>query len=118
MSEEFLSNKFGYSEMYEWSQIPTHGYKLGRFVQFDPEYPTKIKLCADTNNIVGVTTVNATIVSDDPDEWFFKNAYNEYGDIYLKKEVLAVGGMEYDQKNEISLDFEFSNQKGQKNTNF
>lgn len=103
MSEELLSNKFGYSEMYEWSQIPTHGYKLGRFVQFDPEYPTKIKLCADTNNIVGVTTVNATIVSDDPDEWFFKNAYNEYGDIYLKKEVLAVGGMEYDQKNEISL---------------
>lgn len=101
--DEELVNKFGYSEMYEWSEIPNREYKLGRFVQFDPEYPGKIKLCADTTNIIGVTTVNSVVVSDNPDEWFFKNAYNEYGDIYLKKEVLSVGGMEYDQQKEISF---------------
>jgi hypothetical protein len=102
MNEELI-NKFGYSEMYEWSSIPEQEYRLGRFVQFDPEYPGKIKLCSDFNNIVGVTTVNTVVVSDDPSEWKHKNFSNEYGDLYLQKERLAVGGMEYDQEKEISF---------------
>lgn len=99
---EDLIQKFGFSEMYEWSQIPEHGNKHGRFVQFDPEYPNKIKLCSDFKNIVGVTTINSTITSDDPNTWFAKNLFNEYGDIYLKVETLSVGEHQYDQENEMS----------------
>ena len=100
---EDLIQKFGFSEMYEWSETPAQEYKLGRFVQFDPEYPGKIKLCADTKNIVGVTTINSVIDSDNPSEWHAKNLSNEYGDIYLRKERLAVGGKQYDQQEELAF---------------
>ena len=100
---EDLIQKFGFSEMYEWSEIPAQEYKLGRFVQFDSEHPGKIKLCADFKNIVGVTTINSVLDSDNPTEWHGKNLANEYGDVYLRKERLAVGGKQYDQNEEMAF---------------
>jgi len=100
--DDSLINKFGYSEMYEWVNIPPANKKLGRFVQFDENEPEKIRIAIDDKRIVGITTVNSTVDSDCPDEWPSKNLQNEYGDIYLKKERLAVGAKVYDQFEEIS----------------
>ena len=99
---EDLIQKFGFSEMYEWSQTPDTNNRHGRFVQFDPEYPNKIKLCSDCKNIVGVSTINASIVSDNPEEWCSKNLFNEYGDAFLQVETLSVGEQVYDQENEMA----------------
>jgi len=52
--------------------------------------------------VIGVTTVNAVSESDNPDEWKYKNLCNEFGDLYLRKEKLAVGEKVYDQLNEIN----------------
>lgn len=97
-----LIQKFGYSELYEWSLVPNKEDKIGRFVTFDPEYPGKIKLCENSDNILGVTTVNSVIESDNPEIWHKENLSNEYGDIYLQKERLAVGEKVYDQFLEMS----------------
>lgn len=98
-----LIQKFGYSEMYEWNEIPSNDSKLGRFVTFSKEDSTKItKVNKEGQYVIGVTTVNSVIDSDNPDEWKYKNICNEYGDLYLQKEKLAVGEKVYDQLNEIN----------------
>lgn len=98
-----LIQKFGYSEMYEWNEIPLNDSKLGRFVTFSKEDSTKItKVNKEDQYVIGVTTVNSVIDSDNPDEWKYKNICNEYGDLYLQKEKLAVGEKVYDQLNEIN----------------
>ena len=94
--------EFGYAEMYEWANVPDNSQRLGRFVTFDKEKPGMIVAAHDDNFIVGVTTVCAEDTSDDPDEWKFSYLCNEYGDLYLKKERLAVGAKQYDQYNEIN----------------
>lgn len=99
---EDLIQKFGFSEMYEWSTLPEANIKFGRFVQFDESNPGKIKLCSNCSNIVGVTTINSVIDSDNPTEWSGKNIANEYGDVYLQRERLAVGSKEYDQNGEMA----------------
>ena len=98
-----LIQKFGYSEMYEWNEIPSNDSKLGRFVTFSKEDSTKItNVNKEGQYVIGVTTVNSVIDSDNPDEWKYKNICNEYGDLYLQKEKLAVGEKVYDQLNEIN----------------
>ena len=98
-----LIQKFGYSEMYEWDEIPTNETKLGRFVTFSKNNPSKIvKVNKDNQQVIGVTTVNSVLDSDNPEEWKYKNLCNEYGDLYLKKEKLVVGEKIYDQLNEIN----------------
>lgn len=98
-----LINKFGYSEMYEWvTNPPPHTKRYGRFVQFDENETNKIRLAIDHKNIVGVTTINSVCDSDLPEEWHQKNMQNEFGDLYLRKEKLAVGNKVYDQFEEIS----------------
>ena len=94
--------EFGYTEMYEWANIPENEHRLGRFVTFDKEKPGMIVAAHDDDFIVGVTTVCAEDTSDDPDEWKFSYLCNEYGDLYLKKERLAVGTKQYDQYNEMN----------------
>ena len=47
--DDSLINKFGYSEMYEWVNIPPANKKLGRFVQFDENEPEKIRIAIDDN---------------------------------------------------------------------
>jgi len=94
--------EFGYAEMYEWANVPDNKQRLGRFVTFDKEKPGMIVAAHDDNFIVGVTTVCAEDTSDDPDEWKFSYLCNEYGDLYLKKERLAVGAKQYDQYNEMN----------------
>ena len=98
-----LIQKFGYSEMYEWEKVPENDRKLGRFVTFSKEDTSKI-VCVSKKNqpVLGVTTVNTVIESDNPTEWKYKNLCNEYGDLYLRKEKLAVGEKVYDQLNEIN----------------
>ena len=81
---ENLINKFGYSEMYEWSELFKYDIiPFGRFVSFDKNEPGKIKLANDNDSIIGVTTINSTITSDDPNEWQGKYLCNQYGDILL-----------------------------------
>ena len=93
-----LIQKFGYTEMYEWSS-PSNK-RLGLFVQFDKRHPNKIQPYTGDGVLVGVSTVCSVKESDNPDNW--KSAYlcDEVGDYYLKKETLAVGVKEYDQKEE------------------
>lgn len=99
-----LIQKFGYSEMYEWFEIPRPEHKLGRFVTFSEDAPDKIVPVSKKGQFVlGVTTVNSLCDSDDPNTWRYKNICNEYGDTYLRKERLAVGNKVYDQVNEINF---------------
>lgn len=101
---ENLIQKFGYSEMYEWDETPLPEFRLGRFVTFSTNNPDKIRPVSSADQfIVGITTVNSVSDSDDPDEWKYKNICNEYGDLYLTKERLAVGEKVYDQLNEMNF---------------
>jgi len=98
-----LIQKFGYSEMYEWEEVPGSNARLGRFVTFGKKSKNKItKVNKQDQYVIGVTTVNSVIDSDNPDEWKYKNLCNEYGDLYLRKEKLAVGEKVYDQLNEMN----------------
>lgn len=98
-----LVNKFGYSEMYEWTVFPGQENKFGRFVQFNKIESDKINLAYnDETPIVGVTSINYVEASDNPDFWSKKYMSNEYGDIYMTKEKLAVGNKVYDQVEEFS----------------
>ena len=98
---ENLIQKFGYTEMYEWSNASNK--KLGLFVQFDKRNPNKIQPYTGDGVLVGVSTVCSTIESDNPENWRFAYMANEVGDLYLKKETLAVGIKEYDQNEEMSF---------------
>jgi len=93
---------FGYTEMYEWAEVPEHKDRLGRFVTFDKKNPNKIKFAHNDDNILGITTVCAEVTSDDPDEWKYAYLCNQYGDLYLQKERLAVGAKQYDQFMEMN----------------
>ena len=98
-----LIQKFGYAEMYEWENVPENDRKLGRFVTFSSNDKSKIvPINKQDQYVIGVTTVNAISESDNPDEWKYKNLCNEYGDLYLRKERLAVGEKVYDQLNEMN----------------
>ena len=104
MENEDLIQKFGYSEMYEWLNVPRPEYRLGRFVTFSTDVPGKIVPVSKKGQyVIGVTTVNSICDSDDPENWRYKNICNEYGDVYLRKEKLAVGTKVYDQVNEINF---------------
>ena len=94
--------EFGYTEMYEWSKVINNEEKLGKFVTFDKEVPGKITFAHDNDYILGISTVCAVDTSDDPDEWKYSYLCNEYGDLYLKKERLAVGTKLYDQYSEMN----------------
>jgi len=96
--------RFGYSEMYEWAKLPLQEHRLGRFVTLSKDSPDKIvPVSKTTDYVLGVTTVNSLIDSDDPSDWKYKNICNEYGDLYLTNEKLAVGTKVYDQVNEMNF---------------
>ena len=65
-----LMNKFGYSEMYEWSELFEFNIvPYGRFVSFDNNEPGKIKLANNYDNIIGVTTqIIYTIILESYDD--------------------------------------------------
>lgn len=97
-----LMNKFGYSEMYEWSELFKFDIvPYGRFVTFDSNEPGKIKIANNYDNIIGVTTINSVITSDDPEEWQGKYLCNEFGDIYLQEKEQASAVNAYDDINEM-----------------
>ena len=58
-----LIQKFGYSEMYEWSNIPENNARLGRFVTFDTKNEKDkskiIPVSKEDQFILGVSTVNS-----------------------------------------------------------
>ena len=100
---EKLVNKIGYAEMYEWSLFPGPENKFGRFVQFNSLQHDRINLTLDENTpVIGVTSVNYVLQSDNPEQWAKRYLSNEYGDIFMTKERLAVGNKEYDQIEEFS----------------
>lgn len=101
-SNDFVQ-KLGFSEMYEWVQ-PIPEQRLGSFVSFSKEEPNKIVPCGENPGaeIVGVTTINSTIESDNPKNWSKAYMYNEVGDMFLTKERLAVGQKVYDEVLELN----------------
>ena len=95
-------NKFGYSEMYEWSELFKFDMvPYGRFVTFDEKEPGKIKLANKGDYPIGVTTINTIMTSDDPEEWQGKYLCNEYGDCFLQEKDKAVAVNVYDDINEM-----------------
>jgi len=97
-----LMNKFGYSEMYEWSELFKFDIvPYGRFVTFDENESGKIKLANKGDYPIGVTTINAAITSDDPEEWQGKYLCNEYGDVFLQEKDKVVAVNNYDDINEM-----------------
>lgn len=97
-----LMNKFGYSEMYEWSELFEHNIvPYGRFVTFDKKEPGKIRLANCNEPVIGVTTINTVITSDDPKEWQGKYLCNEFGDTFLQEKDKAVAVNAYDDINEM-----------------
>lgn len=99
---EKLVNKFGYSEMYEWVVYPGDTNKYARFVQFNDSQPSKINLVRNDKNVIGVSTINYVEASDNPENWHLRYTANEYGDLFMMKERLAVGNKTYDQIEEFS----------------
>lgn len=103
MENNELINKFGYCEMYEWSQIPIDQYRYGRFVEFDENYPDKIRFVVSGKSIIGVASINYNgTISDDMDHWWLENQFDDYGDILMRNETLAVGIKQYDNNKEMS----------------
>lgn len=96
MENNDFTQKFGYTEMYEWANPELVQNKLGVFVQFDKNQPEKISP-ASTGEIIGVSTINSLTISDNPDQWKYANICNEVGDLFLQKEKLAVGQKVYDE---------------------
>lgn len=93
---------FGFSEMYEWSEIPTEGISLyGKIVQFDPNCPGKIRLAQNNENIIGITTLNSVIDSDDPDHWQYQYVFNSYGDIFMTPNQYTSCYESYDSELEV-----------------
>lgn len=101
--EQIHLQPFGYSELYEWENIPEE--KIARFVTFSKDTPNKIILFGENENdiCVGVSTINSVIDSDITNVWHGKYKKNEYGDYYLEKERLAVGTKVYDENLELSF---------------
>ena len=95
-------NQFGYSEMYEWSELFKFNIvPYGRFVTFDNNEPGKIRLGHTSDYIIGVTTINAVCTSDNPEEWQGKYLCNEYGDCLLQEKDIATAHEHYDDVKEI-----------------
>ena len=103
MEQNDFTQKFGYAEMYEW-KLPVPKIRLGTFVSFDNEEPNKIVLYGENPGaeVLGVTTINSTVNSDNPDHWNKAYMCNEVGDMFLRKEKLAVGQKVYDELLELN----------------
>lgn len=100
-TNERMYQDFGYTEMYEFSEVPLK--KFGLFLQFDKKHPEKVcRYHQEGAPLVGISTITSSYVSDDPDEWKGKFEFNEYGDYFLQKKDLIIGNMEYDQQREFS----------------
>lgn len=87
--------------MYEWYEVPLRE-PFGRFVQFCKEDPEKIEYYDGKGPLLGITTIQSTITSDDPEEWKYSYMCSEVGDRFLKEHNLAVGIKQYDQFLELS----------------
>lgn len=97
-----LMNEFGYSEMYEWSELFKYDIvPYGRFVTFDDNDPGKIRLGHISDYIIGVTTINTVCTSDNPKEWQGKYLCNEYGDCFLQEKNKAVATRTWDEELEF-----------------
>lgn len=102
MAQDNYINPVGYSEMYEWSEIPAES-PYGLFVNFDLHDPNKIKTVSSASqDILGVTTIQTVQTSDDPENWKYSYLCNEVGDKFLKNDKIAIGVKEYDQLEEFS----------------
>ena len=97
-----LMKQFGYSEMYEWSELFKFDIvPYGRFVTFDSNEHGKIRLANTGDNPIGVTTINTVCTSDNPEEWQGKYLCNEYGDCLLQEKDIAIAQEHYDDVKEI-----------------
>lgn len=102
-NENNYINPVGYSEMYEWAEMPANS-PHGLFVTFDTQNPDKITTIKDatSKDLLGVTTIQSVETSDDPNNWKYAYLCNEVGDKFLKNDKIAVGVKEYDQVEEFS----------------
>lgn len=106
-NDEIAIQDFGFSEMYEWNNndIPVPEKRFGMFVTFSKDNPTQIELYGKHNDdyVLGITTINSVMDSDDPKEWKYKYMVTDIGDILLQKEKLAVGTKQYDENLEMAF---------------
>ena len=92
MAEQFV-RQIGYTEMFEWQTIPESAY--GLFVQFSKEEPEKVEPYHDKDGVlVGVSSVSARCISDDPEQWDKAYLYNELGDISISVVITGSGGID------------------------
>lgn len=101
MEDPKYINPVGYSEMYEWNEVPLKS-PFGRFVQFSKQNPDKIEYFDWTGPLLGISTIQSIITSDDPTEWRYAYLCSEVGDRYLSEENIAVGIKQYDQNLELA----------------
>ena len=102
MENNSLVNPVGYSEMYEWSQFPPEN-PYGFFVRIDPQNPGRVDLVKNaSDDVLGVTSIQAVTTSDDPDKWKYAYLCNEVGDKFLRNDRIGIGMKVYDQVNEFS----------------
>ena len=93
----------GYGEMYEVSPNELSKNLLGKFVQFDSMYPDKIMLSRNTHCLIGVSSPNFLITSDNPKEWPDKYVCNDLNDTYMKNISVAKATAIWDEKNEMEI---------------
>ena len=94
-----LTNRFGYSELYELNQETLNYFSkfnmspYGRFVQFNNEEPfDSIKLCTEPSEYIGVTSANPSFISNEQNEWPGKYYINITGEtIYESSGELVKG---------------------------
>lgn len=103
MQQEQNFQPFGYSEMYEWKNLPDKlPLKDGLFVQFSESEPEKIEKYHG-GVLCGVTSACFTNLSDNPIEWSNKSKTDAAGGYIREKKYIAVGNKGYDQNEEINI---------------
>lgn len=101
MNESPNIQQIGFSEMYEWQTNPDRYIdRFGLFVQFNKENPNKIEPY-NGGEMVGVTTICGSVVSDLGNEWCGKYKIKDNGEYEFEIKTLAVGVKEYDQNLEM-----------------
>lgn len=103
MEQEQQFLPFGYTEMYEWQNVPDElKQKAGLFVQFSKSEPEKIEKYRG-GELCGVTTACFSSISDNPIEWSGKYISNFVGEFERVKKYIAVGNKVYDQAEELNI---------------
>lgn len=96
-----LVQHFGYAEMYEWKTLQND--RFGYLVELDNEETNKIIKAKNPNNVIGVSSINFTALSDNPNRWVKSYYRNPVGDTYMTKKIIGRGKKKYNQIDEFAF---------------